>query len=48
MYYENRSAYDLFQGFLREMEKGLAGEESSLKMIPTYLADGGRIEAESP
>lgn len=48
MYYENRSAYDLFQGFLREMEKGLAGEESSLKMIPTYLADGGRIEAGKP
>ena len=48
MYYENHSAYDLFQGFLGEMEKGLAGEESSLKMIPTYLRDGRRIEAGKP
>ena len=48
MYYGNNSLHDLFQGFLGDMEKGLAGEESSLQMIPTYLEDGQEIEVGKP
>ncbi len=31
-----------------EMERGLAGERSSLPMIPTYLSDGGEIPLGQP
>ena len=31
-----------------EMERGLAGEKSSLPMIPTYLFDDGEISADVP
>jgi hexokinase len=48
MYYGNSSQVDLFRNFLSEMEKGLAGEKSSLEMIPTYLKDGRSIEARKP
>lgn len=48
MYYEDNSAHDLFEGFLGEMDRGLAGQESSLKMIPTYLTDGREIAAGKP
>ncbi|MBO5643272.1 MAG: hexokinase [Kiritimatiellae bacterium] len=34
---------DLISKFLSEMEKGLAGEESSLRMIPTYVGVDGKI-----
>lgn len=33
----------LIAAFLSEMEKGLAGEESSLRMIPTYVGVNGKI-----
>ena len=29
--------------FLSEMEKGLKGEDSSLRMIPTYVGVNGKI-----
>ena len=48
MYYEDNSAHDLIEGFLGEMDRGLAGQGSSLKMIPTYLTDGREIAAEKP
>ena len=48
MYYKNISARDLFHGFLDEMEKGLAGEKSSLKMIPTYIMESQSITAGKP
>ena len=31
-----------------EMERGLAGEKSSLPMIPTYLSDVGEIPLHEP
>ncbi|MGI6066494.1 MAG: hexokinase family protein [Bacillota bacterium] len=34
--------------FLEEMEKGLAGKDGSLKMIPTYIEPGGEIPREKP
>jgi len=34
----------LMQSFFSEMDKGLAGEESSLAMLRAYLAAGGEIE----
>ena len=33
----------MIAAFLSEMEKGLAGEESSLRMIPTYVGVDGKI-----
>ena len=33
----------LIGAFISEMEKGLAGEESSLRMIPAYVGVNGRI-----
>ncbi len=33
----------LIAAFLSEMEKGLAGEESSLRMIPTFVGVNGKI-----
>lgn len=33
----------LIAAFLSEMEKGLAGEESSLRMIPTYVGVDGKV-----
>ncbi len=42
------SAYrtdELLDGFLREMERGLEGEASSLAMIPAYVGIGARVPA---
>jgi hexokinase len=33
---------------MEEMERGLAGEKSSLPMIPTYLSDDGAIPGDTP
>ena len=33
---------------MEEMERGLAGEKSSLPMIPTYLSDDGAIPRDTP
>lgn len=35
----------LVAAFLSEMEKGLKGEESSLRMIPTYVGVNGKVAA---
>jgi len=35
----------LITSFLSEMEKGLKGEESSLRMIPTYVGVNGKVAA---
>ena len=49
-YQMSRDAFDFAascQEFVAEMENGLAGRESSLKMIPTYIAlDGGIPQGE--
>lgn len=34
--------------FLNEMDKGLAGEESSLLMLPTYIEADGEVKANEP
>ena len=34
----------LTNAFLAEMEKGLRGEESSLRMIPAYVGVDGKVE----
>ncbi len=36
------------QAFLDEMEKGLAGDESSLKMLPTYIETGDSVAKNKP
>ena len=34
--------------FIEEMQKGLAGKDSSLKMIPTYIDIGNKISVNEP
>lgn len=38
----------LVTAFLKEMEAGLAGEPSSLKMIPTYTSPYGEVQRDTP
>ncbi|HPF50061.1 MAG TPA: hypothetical protein PK335_00735 [Draconibacterium sp.] len=39
---------EVVNSFLIEMEKGLAGEESSLLMLPTYIEADGEVKANEP
>jgi hexokinase len=39
---------ELVNKFLSEMDKGLAGKESSLLMLPTYIKADGEIKANEP
>ncbi len=39
---------EVVNAFLSEMEKGLAGEESSLLMLPTYIEAEGEVKANEP
>ncbi len=45
---EDISIKEVVSSFLSEMEKGLAGEESSLLMLPTYIEADGDVEANEP
>lgn len=42
------SIKEVVNAFLSEMEKGLAGEESSLLMLPTYIEADGEVKANDP
>ena len=39
---------EMVSTFLNEMDKGLAGEESSLLMLPTYIEAEGEVKANEP
>lgn len=39
---------EVVNAFLSEMEKGLAGQESSLLMLPTYIEADGEVKANDP
>jgi len=39
---------EVVNSFLSEMDKGLAGEESSLLMLPTYIEADGEVKANEP
>jgi len=38
----------LYEDIIAEMEKGLAGEHSSLEMIPTYIEPGRVMRSRGP
>ena len=44
----NLNITELVDTFLSEMKKGLAGEESSLLMLPTYIEAEGEVKANDP
>ncbi|QCX33710.1 hexokinase [Caloramator sp. E03] len=48
MYYEDIHFNENRDVFLKEMEDGLCGNESSLKMIPTYISVEGEIPVNEP
>lgn len=48
MLYRDLDADQMLRHFLGEMERGLAGGESTLKMIPTYLREDGTPPAGEP
>jgi len=48
MHYEDIDMDQCCNIFIDEMEKGLAGEQSSLQMIPTYIEAGEEIPTDKP
>lgn len=46
MYYEDINLMEASKKFIKEMKKGLSGENSSLKMIPTYINPYKKINYE--
>lgn len=48
MLYRTLDPGQMLDGFLAEMELGLSGGASTLKMIPTYLRESGAPPAEKP
>ena len=45
---EDVNMNDLVRSFLEEMDNGLAGKESSLLMLPTYIEADGEVKANEP
>lgn len=45
---EDFSMKEVVNAFLTEMENGLAGKESSLLMLPTYIEADGEVKANDP
>lgn len=45
---EDFSMKEVVNAFLTEMENGLAGKESSLLMLPTYIEADGEVKANEP
>ncbi len=45
---DNLSTNDLVQDFLKEMDAGLKGKESSLQMIPTYIEADKELKSNLP
>lgn len=48
MEYESRDMEQGLRDFIEEMERGLKGDDSSLKMLPTYIAMSKEIPLEEP